>query len=945
MTSTLRAAARASVRVAISTISRQLAVAALLGAAIIVPQSVRAQTVTTPKQFFGHEIGADYVLPNYTKLHEYFAKVARESNRVILDTIGLTEEGRPQIMAIVSSPENLRNLARYKEISKKLALAEGVDSAQARALAKEGKVVFWIDGGLHATEVLGAQQLIETFYVLASANDDEINRILNDCIVLVAHANPDGMELVSDWYMREADKTKRTTANLPRLYEKYAGHDNNRDSYMNALKETTNISRQLFIEWNPQIMYNHHQTGPTGTVMAAPPYRDPANYWFHPAIITGLDLVGAALNNRFVLENKPGVTFRAGSNYSTWWNGGLRTTVYFHNMIGILTETIGNPTPIRIPLVPERQLRSASLPLPIEPQEWHFRQSIDYSITANRALLDLASRYREQFLFDRWRMGMDAIREGSTDSWTVSPKRVDAMVAQITKDRANAPADEVRNGGRRGGAGAPNLMTAVANDKYMDVLKRPDNRDPRAYILSRSQNDFATATKFIQALQKSGVLVDRATADFTTNGKSYPAGSWVVQLNQAYRSHILDMFEPQDHPNDFAYPGGPPIPPYDNAGWTLAFQMGVQYDRHLDGVKGPFERLPDVTTMPAGVVAKGKAGYYVRPEVNDASTVANRLLKVNVKALRAPNGFTDGGKTWPAGTWFIPAGGAADAVVSKAAAELGVSFAAASTKPAGAQAVTPLRIALFDRFGGSMPSGWTRLILENFEYPYTLVYPQELDAGGLKAKYDVIVFPDGSISDGGGFGGGGTTDTTRLPAEFRNQVGRVSDKTIPQLKTFMEAGGRVVTIGSSIALGKQIGLPVDDYLMENGRPYAREKYYIPGSLLEIAVDTAATIATGMAPHPSVMFDNSPVMRLGPDAAAKGVRAIATFDTATPLTSGWAWGQELLKGGVAIAEAKVGQGTLWMFGPEILFRAQPHGTFKLFLNALDGGFQRPVKAIQ
>jgi hypothetical protein len=169
---------------------------------------------------------------------------------------------------------------------------------------------------------------------------------------------------------------------------------------------------------------------------------------------------------------------------------------------------------------------------------------------------------------------------------------------------------------------------------------------------------------------------------------------------------------------------------------------------------------------------------------------------------------------------------------------------------------------------------------------------------------------------------------------------------VPALKTFVEAGGRIVAIGSSIGLGKAMGLPIENYLTEaNGRPYAGEKYYIPGSLLEVAIDTSATIATGMNPRPSVMFDNSPVMKLGPDAAAKGVRVLATFDTDKPLTSGWAWGQELLKGGVAMAEAKMGQGTMWLFGPEILFRTQPHGTYKLFLNALDGGFQRPTKPLQ
>jgi hypothetical protein len=919
--------------------------AAILFAAAT-PLALHAQRLTSPKEFFGHDIGADYQLPNYTKLHEYFVTIAKQSPRVKLDTIGRTEEGRPQIMAIVSSPENLKNLAKYKEISRKLALAEGVDSAEAARLAKEGKVVFWIDGGLHATEVLGAQQLIESFWQLTSRNDDETKRILDDCIILMVHANPDGMELVSNWYMQEQDP-KRRNMNIPRLYEKYAGHDNNRDAYMNALAETQNMSKAMFIDWHPQIMYNHHQTGPTGTIMAAPPYRDPANYWFHPAMITGLDLVGAALNHRFVLEHKPGLTFRAGSNYSTWWNGGLRTVGYFHNQIGILTETIGNPTPMRVALVPERQLRSAGLPLPVEPQEWHFRQSIDYSVSANYAFLDMASRYREEFLFNRWVMGNDAIKAGMKDNWTISPKRVDAMIAKITADRGAAQG-EAAAGGRRGGGGPVNIASAVANDRYMAELKKPENRDPRAYILSSAQNDFATATKFIRALQYSGIKVQRATAAFSANGKQFPAGSWVVPTGQAFRAHVLDMFEPQDHPNDFRYPGGPPIPPYDNAGWTLAYQMDVKFERVLDGLTGPFEDVKGITPMVAGTVAKGKAGYYIHPEVNDAATVANRLAKVNVKASRVPTGFKDGSTTWPAGTWFIPAGGKGDAVVAQAAKELGVNFAAANAKPGTAQPVQPLRIGLVDRYGGNMPSGWTRLILEKFEYPFTVVYPQELDAGNLKAKYDVLVFTDGMFTDraGPGAGFGGSPDTTLIAPEFRRQIGRVSaEKSVPAVKAFVEAGGRVVAIGSSIGLGKAMGLPIENYMADaNGRAYPGEKYYIPGSLLEVKLDTSATIATGMNPRPVVMFDASPVMKLGPDAAAKGVRALATFDNKTPLRSGWAWGQELLEGGTAMAEATIGKGTLWMFGPEILFRSQPHGTYKLFLNALDGGFEKPKKAM-
>ncbi|MDE0807468.1 MAG: M14 family metallopeptidase, partial [Longimicrobiales bacterium] len=294
-------------------------------------------SVTTPQEQFGHEFGADYVLPNYSDLYAYWQKLAAESDRMSVEDIGYTEEGKPQVMAVITAPENHQNLEKYREISKKLAKAEGITEEEAYRLSTEGKAVVWIDGGLHATEVLGSAQLMEMVYRLVSYNDIETMRILKDVIILAVQVNPDGMELVSDWYMRESDPLKRSTSSVPVLYQKYAGHDNNRDFYMAALSETTNINRILYREWFPQIVYNHHQTGPTGTIMFAPPFRDPPNHNLDPLIITGLDGVGAAMHGRFVKEGKGGTTMRSGSSYSTWWNGGLRTTPYFKNMIGLLT--------------------------------------------------------------------------------------------------------------------------------------------------------------------------------------------------------------------------------------------------------------------------------------------------------------------------------------------------------------------------------------------------------------------------------------------------------------------------------------------------------------------------------------------------------------------------------------------------------------------------------
>lgn len=888
------------------------------------------QKLTSPKEHFGFNIGDDYMLTTYKQTEAYFKKLVSESNRLKLVDIGKTEEGRTQYMMVISAPENIKNLARYKEIAQKLAHAESITEEQARAMANEGKAVIWIDGGLHATETVGTHQLIETIWQFASRTDPETRRILKDVIILCVHANPDGHDLISEWYMREPVPEKRVMDSAPRLYQKYVGHDNNRDFYMSAMKETTNMNRQLFLEWFPQIMYNHHQTGPPGTVIFAPPFRDPFNYVFDPLIVTSLDAVGAAMHSRFIAEGKPGSTMRRGASYSTWYNGGLRTTTYFHNMIGLLTEIIGSPTPMEIPFIPSRQLPVGDLPAPIAPQKWHYRQSIDYSITANRAVVDYASRYRETLLYNIWLMGKNSVDRGSKDTWTMYPGRIDEIKQLVAKDRM------------------PDQM-AASPLKYYEMLKKREWRDPRGYIIPADQPDFPTAVKFINALIKTGITIQKASAQFAVNGKTYPAGSYVVKTDQAFRPHVIDLFEPQDHPNDFQYEGGPPIAPYDSAGWTLAFQMGVKFDRVLDGFNGPFQKLPIgvLEKAPSGKINGNGSGYLISHMVNDSFVLVNRLLKSGADVYWLKDGVK-GEQYMGPGTIYVPEKGSAKNVIEKTAAELGFNAKAVASKPAGeALKLAPTRIALWDRYGGSMPSGWTRWIFEQFEFPFDVIYPAKLDEGNLRSKYDVIVFVTGAIprpklmgpEGGRGFGGNATPNRDKIPAEFQGMLGNISEeKTIPQLKKFMESGGTVLTIGSSTNLAYHLGLPVKSALLEmtrDGRERAlpRDKYYVPGSILTANVDPQNPIAWGLENKVDVFFDNSPVFKLSPEAVAKGVKPVLWFGDAKPLKSGWAWGQQYLEGGVAIAEAPVGEGKLVMMGPEVTFRAQPHGTFKLLFNSL------------
>ena len=895
--------------------------------------------ITTPREEFGANFGDDYFLANYKQLAAYWHKLESQSNRVKVVEIGKTAEGRPHLMTIITSPENHRNLAHYKDISARLAHAENLTDDQARALAKEGKAVVWIDGGLHATEVLGAQQLGEMVYQLASRTDEETMRFLNDCIVLLVHANPDGNDLVADWYMRSPDPRQRTLSGVPRLYQKYIGHDNNREFFTSTQAETENLNRILYHEWFPQLLYNHHQSGPAGTVVYSPPFRDPYNYNLDPMMLLGLQSVGAALHTRLAAEEKGGATMRSGGPYDGWWNGGIRNTATFHNIIAILTEMIGSPTPQRVPLIAQRQIPSGDLALPVPPGEWHFRQSIDYSITLDRALLDYASRMRENLLYNIYTMGKHSIERGSRDTWTPNPRREAEIAARMTP---TAAASGGGRGGRGGGGGRAGDDGGAQDDAIWAAQHAKELRDPRGFIIPADQADVPTVVKFVNALRETGITVQRATAPFTVAGKQYPKGTFVVPAAQAFRPHVMDMFEAQVHPDVFPYPGSPPTPPYDNAGWTLAYQMGIQVDRILDGFTGPFETITDWNIAPPGGViatADGATGFITSPKVNDSFIALNRLLKANEDVFRLASPLFVGGRSFPAGALYVRARHTTRPLLDKIAAQLGVSFdGVRATVPADARKLKTMRVGLWDQYGGSMPSGWTRWILEQWEFPFERVFAPALDAGNLDQKYDVLVFVTGAIPGertGRGGGGGGTDDVANLPTEYQGQIGRITaDKTIPKIREFMEKGGTVIAIGTSAAnLASQLKLPVENQLVENGAPLPRTKFYVPGSVLTARVDTQTPLGAGMGEHTDFFFDDSPVFRLAPNAAAAGVKAVAWFDSKAPLHSGWAWGQGYLENGAIALEARVGKGTALLFGPEILQRAQPHGTFKLLFNGI------------
>ena len=827
--------------------------------------------VTSPAQEFGARIGDDYFLATYKQLEQYWKKLDAESDRVRLVSIGQTEEGRTQWMSVVSSPDNLARLDEYQRIARRLALGEA-DEPEARVLAARGKAVVWIDGGLHADEVLGAQQLIELVYQLAQADDEETLRFLRDVIVLVVHANPDGHALVADWYMREREPMRRALDGVPRSYQKYIGHDNNRDFFLSSQAETTNMNRVLYKEWFPQVVFDHHQPGPPGTVMFAPPFRGPFNYLLDPLIPASLDRVGSDMQARFAAEGKRGVTMREGAAYSGWWNGGLRTSAYFHNQIGLLTETTGDPTPMNLVVGSDRRTASDNLPLPIAPQRWHFRQAVEYSMTANRAVLDFASRSRETLLMNAYTMARHAIEAGSRDSWLPEP--------------------QAQNRGR-------------------DAR----HRAPRGYILPASQPDFPTATKFVDALLKSGVVVHRATAAFRVNGTLYPAGSFVVKTAQPFRAHVLDMFEPQHYPDE--------QPPYDIAGWTLALQMGAKFDRILDGFDGPFAAI-DAVVPPRQVIAgqgSSSGGFLVSHHQNDSAVAVNRLLRDGALVFWLRDRTI--GSADKTGSIYVPGGGKAQNILAAAAQQLGVTVRAVATEPVASLQLHPVRVALWDRYGGSASSGWIRWVLERYEFPFERVYAQSIDRGDLGDRYDVLILPDEAELQ--------RVDRTPLtiPSQYRNETGVLTtERSVPALRRFVEGGGTIITIGQAAKLARTLGAPIERVAFDAADPGDDGGVSIPGSVLRVQVDNTSPLGFGFEPEVDVFFDNSPVFRVLDSSAT----TVARYGDSA-LRSGWARGQQHLSGGAAVIDAPVGRGRVLAFGPHVAFRGQSQATFKFLFNAI------------
>jgi len=842
-----------------------------------------AQNVPKPEDVFGFKVGADYKLADYSQIEDYLSKLDDASNRVKKIEIGETVLGRKMYLLFVSTEENLAQLDKWKDISTKLARVQ-VGEQEAVKLSEEGKAIVWVDGGMHSTELAHGQMTSELAYTLATSESAEIRKIRENVITLIMPVmNPDGLDIVVDWYRKNLG-TPYETSRPPILYHYYMGHDNNRDWFMNNMPETYNVTKILYNEWYPQIVYNHHQTSPSWTKISLPPYADPVNPRIHPAITAGVSEVGSAMTKRFSLENMPGAI--ADNFYTMFWNGGGRTVPYYHNMIGILTET-GHASPTPRYYDPEKLPKTVAGGTPTDgtdimyPDPWkggesHFRDAVDYMLTATWATLDLAADRKSNYLYNIYKMGKSSVDKGKTEGLY-------------------------------------------------------------AYIIGKEQWDSFEAVNLVNVLLRGGIEVQRATKDFTVNGVAYEKGSYVIYTAQAFRPYLLDLMEKQNYPTRFQYPGGPPDTPYDLAGWTLPMQMGIKVAKIEKPFKAPTEKVSGLVNYYEGTLNRnGSFGYALNVNTNASVIATNKILKAGGTAHKSMTEFKAGKKTFPAGSYIVSGD---KELMESLADEFGLEFTGLSAKPeVQLKKIHLPKVGLYKSWVANMDEGWTRFIMDEYEFDMDTLHDADIKTKDL-SQYDAIIIPSqraSSILHG--------HNTMSMPEKFTGGIGL---KGTLALSNYVEEGGTLIAFdAASDFVIEQFGLPLRDAVKGTDN----NDFFIPGSLIKAGVDTSHPLAFGMKDTVAVSFNRSRAFTINKqrktgeggkedikDAPAPEVEVIVNYAAKDLLMSGWAMGENrYIAKKPAMVKAKYGKGAAILFAFRPQFRAQPRGTYKLIFNAIYEG---------
>ena len=850
-------------------------------------QAPQPSALVAPEKFFGFQMGADRKLANWDKLHEYYRLLARDSNKVKLVELGKSSEGRPYIALFISSPANLAKLDHYRQLNARLADPRGLSDADAKTLVAEAKAVIVQTFALHSSEVAAAHTAAEYVYDSLTRTDEEATRILDNVIsIVVPSINPDGTQMIADWYMEHVG-TPHEASGLPWLYQKYAGHDNNRDGFALNLPESQHLGKLMYRDWVPQAYVDHHQMGSGNARLYIPPYAEPIRPDADPLVWREMTWWGAHMGNRLEAAGKTGVIGSA--IYSGWGHMGFHWITPFHNIAGMLTESASARLATPMFMHPD-QLRGGPRGLPEYESQismpslwkggwWRVRDIVEQQKIAAWATVDLAARNRETVL---WNMYLKGTRQTE-----------------------------------RGATGAV-----------------------KAYAIAAEQHDSLTVRKLVNMLLNSGVEVQQSKGQFFADGRVYGSGSFVVSMAQPKQGLVRWMLGRTFYP-DNSYTRdreGNPIRPYDMSTDTFGEFMGVRSDPIGEKITA------DLVKLTAYVSSGGYAGsmplpssgtYLLSAKLNDSYRAVNLFLEKGATVSRVARAerFTPGD--------FIVTN-ASVSMVGEVAGLTGMGIGPPTGVPAETYPIRKPRVAMYQRYGGgNMDEGWTRLMFEQFNVPFKSIMDRDINGGALSANYDVIVLPADSMqamtgerpsagaAPAGGRGGGAGADIT--PPQYRSGFGAEGVKA---LQAFVQKGGTLVTFGEAGDLPIQrFGLPLRNIVA--GLP--PKTFWSPGSTLRVRFDTTNPIAYGMPAEGLALFmAGGQVYEVTSTVNSQDVQIVATYVERDILQSGWLLGEQVIAKKAAAVTVKHGAGQVVLFGFRPQHRDQTHGTFKLVFNALLNG---------
>jgi len=832
---------------------------------VLLPGRLGAQ-VPTPASVLGHTPGDDFYLADYEDTVRYFHALAdASSGRMKMFTVGKTTEGKEIEIAVISSAANLAKLDETKLTASRLAHGTDLTDDAARELARTSKVIVHIDGGLHASEVAGPQHTMILAYSLLSAkNDPEVDAILDSVVlVLWPTLNPDGQDMVVHWYRKNLG-TKYEVSPLPMLYQEYVGHDNNRDGYMLNMKEEQVVTKTQ-LEYSPVIFYCQHQTAPFPARIWIPPFSDPISSNISPYVRSWLNVIGTNMAAYLNAHKMPGAISE--SRFDNWYAGFMDWAHVFRNEISFFTETAlyeyATPHFYTVSDFPKNYQDLRALTMYTTPWEggwWHLKDAVDYMVGGSMSVLDLAAKNRETLLYNRYQ---------------------------------------------------------AARDNIEHFRKEP----PFAYVISSRQTDTPEAALLAQKMIDNGLDVYASKEGFKTNGVSYPAGSWVIPMDQPFSAMAKELFERQKYPDALENGTSKSIDlPYDVTGWTLPLQMGVDVDAVTDPLqpeqRGLLAKIDKVEVPEAAVEGTG-AVFAVSHKVNASFELVNAALReggtvsLAQEAVKTPGGMEKG-------AFLIGGMGRAKAE------ELAKKYAAAVeavAAPAHALPLKKARIGLYRPWAPSIDEGWTRWVLENYGFEPKSLYNADVRSANLRSRYDVIVLPDLSsrqLMDGFGVG--------VVPGQYAGGIGQDG---LNNLREFTREGGTLIALNKTAStLIPLLSLPVQN-VIEGAKS---DKFFCSGALLRLNLEHSdLPVNYGVSESPVVMFQGGPAFQ--PMPGFHGA-VLARYPKETnPLESGLLLHPEAIEGKAAAMELVYGRGRIVLFGFKPQFRGQSHATYKYLFNEL------------